>query len=100
MVARAWRAMARWDKMEEPQTRLAAATAARYPRRRALGRGGLRMAYVIGFVVWIVIGIVAAVVMRTMYAAVGTATWLTFAFGIFGAFVGGMLATSGYVYHD
>lgn len=58
------------------------------------------MAYVIGFVVWIVIGIVAAVLMRTVYAAVGTATWLTFAFGIFGAFVGGMLATSGYVYHD
>lgn len=58
------------------------------------------MAYVIGFAIWIVIGIVAAFVVRTVYAAEGTAAWLTFAFGIFGAFVGGMLAASGYVYHD
>ncbi len=58
------------------------------------------MAYVIGFLVWIVIGLVAAFVIRTVYAAAATAAWLTFVFGIFGAFVGGMLATSGYVYHQ
>lgn len=58
------------------------------------------MAYVIGFVVWIVIGLVAAFVIRTLFPAVATAAWLTFVFGIFGAFVGGMLAASGYVYHS
>lgn len=58
------------------------------------------MAYVIGFIVWIVIGLVAAFVIRTVYAAAATLPWLTFVFGIFGAFVGGMLATSGYVYHQ
>jgi uncharacterized membrane protein YeaQ/YmgE (transglycosylase-associated protein family) len=58
------------------------------------------MAYVIGFAIWIVIGVVAALVIRTIYAATATAAWLTFAFGIFGAFVGGMLAVSGYVYHQ
>jgi len=58
------------------------------------------MAYVLGFAIWIVIGLVAAIVMRTIYAAAATVAWLTFAFGIFGAFVGGMLATSGYVYHQ
>ncbi len=58
------------------------------------------MPYVIGFVVWIVIGVVMAVLVRTMYAAAATARWLTVVFGIFGAFVGGMLAASGYVYHD
>lgn len=58
------------------------------------------MSYVIGFAIWIVIGLLAAFTIRTLFAAAATAAWLTFAFGIFGAFVGGMLATSGYVYHD
>ncbi len=58
------------------------------------------MAYVIGFAIWIVIGIIAALIIRTIYAAAATAAWLTLAFGIFGAFVGGMLAASGYVYHS
>ena len=58
------------------------------------------MAYVIGFGIWIVIGVVMAFVMRAVYAAAATAAWLTFAFGVFGAFVGGMLAVSGYVYHQ
>lgn len=58
------------------------------------------MAYVIGFAIWLVIGVIAALVMRTIYAAAATARWLTLAFGIFGAFVGGMLAASGYVYHQ
>lgn len=58
------------------------------------------MAYVIGFAIWIVIGLLAAFVMRALYAAAATAAWLTFVFGIFGAFVGGMLAASGYVYHQ
>ncbi len=58
------------------------------------------MAYVLGFVIWIVIGLIAATVMRAVYAAELTATWLTYMFGFFGAFVGGMLAAGGYVYHD
>ena len=58
------------------------------------------MAYVLGFAIWIVIGLIAATVIRTVYAADLTATWLSYMFGFFGAFVGGMLAASGYVYHD
>ncbi len=58
------------------------------------------MPYVIGFVIWIVIGVVVALLIRTLYAAAATAAWLTVVFGIFGAFVGGMLAVSGYVYHQ
>ncbi len=58
------------------------------------------MAYVIGFLIWIVVGVVVAVLIRTMYAAAATTAWLTVVFGIFGAFVGGMLAASGYHYHD
>ncbi len=58
------------------------------------------MTYVLGFVIWIIIGLIASTIMRAVYAAQFTATWLTYMFGFFGAFVGGMLAASGYVYHD
>ncbi|MEO5510006.1 MAG: hypothetical protein ABIV28_04240 [Longimicrobiales bacterium] len=58
------------------------------------------MNYIIGFAVWITIGVVIAVVMRMFYKVAGAESWLTFVFGFFGAFIGGMLGTAGYVHHD
>jgi uncharacterized membrane protein YeaQ/YmgE (transglycosylase-associated protein family) len=58
------------------------------------------MRYVIGFVIWIVIGLVIAAVVRVIARAAETSAPVTFIFGIFGAFVGGMLGVSGYVFHD
>lgn len=58
------------------------------------------MHYILGFITWIVIGVIAAGIMRFAYRVARTDAWLTFAFGFFGAFIGGMLGTSGYVHHD
>ncbi len=58
------------------------------------------MRYVIGFVIWIVIGLVVAGIVRIVARAAATAPPVTFIFGIFGAFIGGMLGVSGYVFHD
>ncbi len=58
------------------------------------------MNYFVGFLVWIGIGLVAAIVARFAIRAAATAPIMTFVFGIFGAFVGGMLGVSAYVFHD
>jgi len=58
------------------------------------------MVYVTGFLIWLFFGLAAAAVMRFAYRSPNTSPVLTFVFGIFGAFVGGMLATSAYVAHD
>lgn len=58
------------------------------------------MNYVIGFIIWVVIGVVLSTVVHRGYRAVGTAAPVAVALGTFGAFVGGMLAESQYVYHD
>lgn len=58
------------------------------------------MNYIIGFIVWIALGVIGAAIMRFFYRVEGTDAWLTFTFGFFGAFIGGMLGTSGYVHHD
>ena len=58
------------------------------------------MEFVAGFLVWIAFGLVAPFLVRTLYRAEGTTGFLTFAFGIFGAFIGGMLGTSPYIFHD
>jgi uncharacterized membrane protein YeaQ/YmgE (transglycosylase-associated protein family) len=55
--------------------------------------------FIIGFAVWIVIGLVAGFLMRG-YRAVGTEPWLTIVFGVLGAFVGGMLGSSAHIFHD
>ena len=57
------------------------------------------MDFIIGFAIWIVIGIVAGTLMRG-YRAAGTEGWLTVLFGVLGAFVGGMLGTSAHIFHD
>lgn len=55
--------------------------------------------FIIGFAVWIAIGLVAGFLMRA-YPAAGTEPWLTVVFGVLGAFVGGMLGSSAHVFHD
>lgn len=58
------------------------------------------MDFVVGFLVWLALGLVGGWVARTAYGAVETTVALTFIFGILGAFIGGMLGTSAYVFHD
>lgn len=58
------------------------------------------MAYLIGFLVWLAIGIVAGVILRVVYHGPTTVVGLTQFFAIAGAFIGGMLGVSPYVYHD
>ncbi len=58
------------------------------------------MEFVAGFLVWITFGLVAPFLVRTLYRAEGTTTFMTFTFGVFGAFIGGMLGTSPYIFHD
>ena len=57
------------------------------------------MDFIIGFAIWIVIGVVAGTLMRG-YRAPGTEGWLTVLFGVLGAFVGGMLGSSAHIFHD
>lgn len=58
------------------------------------------MAYVIGFLIWLAVGIVAAIVLRLVYHGPTTTVALTLFFGISGAFIGGMLGVAPYVTHD
>jgi uncharacterized membrane protein YeaQ/YmgE (transglycosylase-associated protein family) len=58
------------------------------------------MTYVIGFVIWLVVGIAAGVVVRAVYRGPTTTVVLAQFFAICGAFVGGMLGVSPYVTHD
>lgn len=58
------------------------------------------MEFAVGFLVWIVFGIIAGVIVKGSYKAAGTEAWLTIVFGVLGAFVGGMLGSSAHVFHD
>jgi uncharacterized membrane protein YeaQ/YmgE (transglycosylase-associated protein family) len=58
------------------------------------------MTFIGGFVVWLVLGVAGGIAARVLYRADGTEAWLTVTFGFFGAFIGGMLGTSGYIHHD
>ena len=58
------------------------------------------MDYLTGFLVWAVLGIVMGLLIRALYRAAGTVAALTVIFGIFGAFIGGMLGTAPYIFHD
>ena len=57
------------------------------------------MTFIAGFALWVTFSLIAGFVVRMVYRA-PTETWLTFVFGFFGAFIGGMLGTSPYVHHD
>lgn len=56
--------------------------------------------FFVGLIVWLAIGLVGGILARVMYSTRDTAAALTFVFGVFGAFIGGMLGLSGYVHHD
>lgn len=58
------------------------------------------MTFIVGFLVWIALGVVAGLIMPRAYRAGATVPLLTVVFGIFGAFIGGMLGTSPYIFHD
>lgn len=58
------------------------------------------MVFIGGLLVWVVLGVVGAIVARIIYRAEGVETWLTFTFAFFGAMIGGMLGTSPYIHHD
>ena len=58
------------------------------------------MTFIVGFLVWIAFGVVAGLVMPRAYKAAETVPLLTVVFGVFGAFIGGMLGTSPYIFHD
>lgn len=58
------------------------------------------MDFAVGFLIWIVFGIVAGFIVKGAYRAAGTEPWLTIVFGVLGAFVGGMLGTAAHVFHD
>jgi uncharacterized membrane protein YeaQ/YmgE (transglycosylase-associated protein family) len=58
------------------------------------------MEFITGFAVWLVIGLGAGFLARTLYRADRTAAGLSFAFGVFGAFIGGMLGTAAYIFHN
>jgi uncharacterized membrane protein YeaQ/YmgE (transglycosylase-associated protein family) len=58
------------------------------------------MTYVVGFLIWIAIAVLAGFLVRGFYRAPGVAVALTFIFAFFGSFIGGMLGVSGYIFHD
>ncbi|MCI0435418.1 MAG: GlsB/YeaQ/YmgE family stress response membrane protein [Gemmatimonadetes bacterium] len=58
------------------------------------------MDFITGFAVWVAIGLVAGFIARTVVRADDVVTGLTLLFGIFGAFIGGMLGTAAYVHHN
>lgn len=56
--------------------------------------------FLMGLIVWAVIGFVIGFVVNMVYRGPETSTVMTLVFGFFGAFIGGMLAMSGYIFHD
>jgi uncharacterized membrane protein YeaQ/YmgE (transglycosylase-associated protein family) len=58
------------------------------------------MTYVTGFLVWLVIAVVAGFALRLFYRAPATSLGLILFFAIAGAAIGGMLGVAPYVTHD
>jgi uncharacterized membrane protein YeaQ/YmgE (transglycosylase-associated protein family) len=58
------------------------------------------MEFVTGFLIWLALGLIAGFLARATYRAAGTTTLLTVLFGVFGAFIGGMLGMSAYIFHN
>jgi uncharacterized membrane protein YeaQ/YmgE (transglycosylase-associated protein family) len=56
--------------------------------------------FIAGFLVWLVFGVVAGFAVSSFYRAEGTIPSLTFVFALFGAWIGGMLGTAPYIFHD
>ena len=58
------------------------------------------MTFIVGFLVWLALGVIAGLIVPRVYRAAATVPLLTVVFGVFGAFIGGMLGTSPYIFHD
>lgn len=58
------------------------------------------MTYVTGFLVWLVVALLAGFALRLFYRAPTTTLALTLFFAISGAAIGGMLGVASYVTHD
>ena len=58
------------------------------------------MTFATGILIWLAVGIGAALLFRAFYRGPTTTLFLGVCFGMFGALVGGMLGVSGYVAHD
>jgi uncharacterized membrane protein YeaQ/YmgE (transglycosylase-associated protein family) len=58
------------------------------------------MTFVTGFLLWLGIGIVGGLIAWFTYRGATTTALVTLLFGVFGSFIGGMLGTSGYIFHQ
>lgn len=58
------------------------------------------MMFATGILIWLAIGVAAAVLTRAVYRGPTTTPFLSVCFGMFGALVGGMLGVAGYISHD
>lgn len=57
------------------------------------------MAFVMGFAVWIALGLLGGFVMYFFYRGPETTQLMTIVLSVFGAFIGGMLGMSPYIHH-
>lgn len=57
------------------------------------------MAFVMGFAVWIVLGLLAGFAMFSFFRGPQTTQLMTIVLSVFGAFIGGMLGMSPYIHH-
>jgi len=58
------------------------------------------LTFIVGFIVWILLGVVVGSIVPRVYRAAGTDGTLSIAFGLCGSFVGGMLGSAAHVYHN
>lgn len=58
------------------------------------------MMFATGILIWLVIGVAAALLIRARYRGPTTTPFIAVCFGMFGALIGGMLGVAGYVTHD
>lgn len=58
------------------------------------------MEFIMGFIVWTVIGLAGGFAVNNFYRGSGTSLFITLVFGFFGALIGGMLGMSGYIFHS
>jgi uncharacterized membrane protein YeaQ/YmgE (transglycosylase-associated protein family) len=58
------------------------------------------MEFALGFVAWIIIGFVGGFALNNFYRGPQTSLGMSLVFGFFGAFIGGMLGMSGYIFHS
>jgi uncharacterized membrane protein YeaQ/YmgE (transglycosylase-associated protein family) len=56
--------------------------------------------YIIGFLIWIALGVVAGLLISRSYPAPGTVSTLAVIFGVLGGVIGGMIGVSPYIFHD